>query len=211
MGWTDERVESLKKLWQDGLSASQIANRLGGVSRNAVIGKVHRLGLSGRATPSTPRRVGGDSPAKPAPRAPRPVTKFQGDGSGQVLTLPKVKPLPALRTVDLVCEPVSFADREAHQCAYILDGDGPPMCCGLRVAGRGPYCAEHAGLASNGQGRDLNPDYYANLGNRRAGRGYAREERVFCFPGSPSDRRSVLNQVADLRKVLRAMGAEVAA
>ena len=49
MAWTDERVELLKKLWAEGLSASQIAGRLGGVTRNAVIGKVHRLGLSGRA------------------------------------------------------------------------------------------------------------------------------------------------------------------
>ena len=58
MGWTDERVELLKKLWADGLSASQIAAELGGITRNAVIGKVHRLGLSGRAkSPSsaTPR------------------------------------------------------------------------------------------------------------------------------------------------------------
>ena len=47
--WTDERVELLKKLWADGLSASQIAGELGGITRNAVIGKVHRLGLSGRA------------------------------------------------------------------------------------------------------------------------------------------------------------------
>ena len=52
MAWNDERVELLKKLWADGLSASQIASRLGGVTRNAVIGKVHRLGLSGRATSS---------------------------------------------------------------------------------------------------------------------------------------------------------------
>jgi GcrA cell cycle regulator len=49
MGWTEERVELLKKLWADGLSASQIAAELGGITRNAVIGKVHRLGLSGRA------------------------------------------------------------------------------------------------------------------------------------------------------------------
>jgi GcrA cell cycle regulator len=49
MTWTDERVEMLKKLWADGLSASQIAAELGGVTRNAVIGKVHRLGLAGRA------------------------------------------------------------------------------------------------------------------------------------------------------------------
>src|ERR1700761_6355594 len=68
MGWTDERVELLKKLWLDGLSASQIAKQLGGVTRNAVIGKVHRLGLSGRATPSQPQR-----PTFKAPRAPRPA------------------------------------------------------------------------------------------------------------------------------------------
>jgi len=58
MSWTDERVELLKKLWADGLSASQIAAELGGVTRNAVIGKVHRLGLSGRAK----------SPSSSAPR-----------------------------------------------------------------------------------------------------------------------------------------------
>ena len=58
MGWTEERVEMLKKLWADGLSASQIAAELGGITRNAVIGKVHRLGLSGRAK----------SPSSSAPR-----------------------------------------------------------------------------------------------------------------------------------------------
>ena len=68
MGWTDERVELLKKLWLDGLSASQIAKQLGGVTRNAVIGKVHRLGLSGRAAPSQPAR-----PVFKAPRPPRPA------------------------------------------------------------------------------------------------------------------------------------------
>src|SRR6201996_8496366 len=69
MGWTDERVELLKKLWQDGLSASQIAKQLGGVTRNAVIGKVHRLGLSGRAAPSKPART-----TFKAPRPARPVS-----------------------------------------------------------------------------------------------------------------------------------------
>ena len=50
MSWTDERVEILTKMWAEGNSASQIAKELGGVTRNAVIGKVHRLGLSNRAT-----------------------------------------------------------------------------------------------------------------------------------------------------------------
>jgi GcrA cell cycle regulator len=54
MSWTDERVETLKTMWSEGKSASQIAKELGGVTRNAVIGKVHRLGLS--------NRVGGDRP-----------------------------------------------------------------------------------------------------------------------------------------------------
>ena len=50
MAWNEERVDLLKKLWSEGLSCSVMANRLGGVTRNAVIGKVHRLGLSGRVT-----------------------------------------------------------------------------------------------------------------------------------------------------------------
>ena len=56
MGWTEERVEQLKQLWTEGLSASQIARVLGGVTRNAVIGKVHRLGLAGRAGPARAER-----------------------------------------------------------------------------------------------------------------------------------------------------------
>ena len=56
MAWTEDRVATLTKLWAEGLSASQIAKELGEVTRNAVIGKVHRLGLSGRAKPSRPKR-----------------------------------------------------------------------------------------------------------------------------------------------------------
>ena len=55
MAWTDDRVEILTKLWGEGLSASQIARELGDVTRNAVIGKVHRLGLAGRASPTRPK------------------------------------------------------------------------------------------------------------------------------------------------------------
>ncbi|HHY49265.1 MAG TPA: GcrA cell cycle regulator [Alphaproteobacteria bacterium] len=67
MGWTEERVELLKKLWMEGLSASQIAAALGdGVTRNAVIGKVHRLKLSGRAKPASaaPRVRSAPRPAR---------------------------------------------------------------------------------------------------------------------------------------------------
>jgi GcrA cell cycle regulator len=67
MDWTEERIEALRSLWMQGLTASQIAERLGGVSRNAVIGKAHRLGLSAR--PSPIKREPG---AKPVPM-PRPA------------------------------------------------------------------------------------------------------------------------------------------
>jgi len=83
MSWTDERVETLKKMWGEGQSASQIAKELGGVTRNAVIGKVHRLGLSNRAggTPAAAAATPAAKPAatakeKPAPKEPaaRPAT-----------------------------------------------------------------------------------------------------------------------------------------
>ncbi len=71
MSWTDERIETLRKLWENGLTASQIADELGGVSRNAVIGKAHRLGLKSRPSPV---KSGDDNaaPAKPAPKAAAP-------------------------------------------------------------------------------------------------------------------------------------------
>jgi GcrA cell cycle regulator len=67
MSWTDDRVEILKKMWGEGQSASQIAKELGGVTRNAVIGKVHRLGLSNRAG-AAPAAADNAKPAKPAPK-----------------------------------------------------------------------------------------------------------------------------------------------
>jgi GcrA cell cycle regulator len=75
MSWTDERVELLKKMWGDGQSASQIAKELGGVTRNAVIGKVHRLGLSNRATtasakPATASKAEAKPATEPKPKAP---------------------------------------------------------------------------------------------------------------------------------------------
>jgi GcrA cell cycle regulator len=54
VSWSDDRISTLKKMWQQGKSASEIAEKLGGVTRNAVIGKAHRLGLSGRPSPIKP-------------------------------------------------------------------------------------------------------------------------------------------------------------
>jgi GcrA cell cycle regulator len=78
MSWTDERVETLKKMWNEGQSASQIAKELGGVTRNAVIGKVHRLGLSNRAgsgTPAPAKAAPAEKPSKPATPKPAPKAK----------------------------------------------------------------------------------------------------------------------------------------
>ncbi len=86
MSWTDERVEQLKKMWGEGQSASQIAKELGGVTRNAVIGKVHRLGLSNRVGAGPVAAGAAEAPpvaevAEPVaevrakPAAPRPEAK----------------------------------------------------------------------------------------------------------------------------------------
>ncbi len=72
MSWTDERIDRLKELWTQGMTASQIADELGGVSRNAVIGKAHRLGLQSRPSPVKPNEAGDGGEAAPAPERPRP-------------------------------------------------------------------------------------------------------------------------------------------
>ncbi|MDO7735793.1 MAG: GcrA cell cycle regulator, partial [Planktomarina temperata] len=83
MSWTDERVEVLKKMWGEGQSASVIAKELGGVTRNAVIGKVHRLGLSNRVTSTT---------AKPAAKE---KAKTQAKAKPAAPTTPAAPPQPA--------------------------------------------------------------------------------------------------------------------
>src|SRR3954468_5622444 len=75
MSWTEERIERLKKMWHDGATASQIADELGGVSRNAVIGKAHRLGLEQRPSPvkaGEEKEAKKAAPAAPAPKAAAP-------------------------------------------------------------------------------------------------------------------------------------------
>ncbi|HWT11623.1 MAG TPA: GcrA family cell cycle regulator, partial [Allosphingosinicella sp.] len=67
--WTDERIDRLKELWTQGMTASQIADELGGVSRNAVIGKAHRLGLQSRPSPVKPNEHEPHSPSAQAPPA----------------------------------------------------------------------------------------------------------------------------------------------
>ena len=89
MAWTDERIDQLKSMWEKGMTASQIADELGGVSRNAVIGKAHRLGLQSRPSPVK----AGDTPRKAAP-AKRPLPK-KPDAQPEVAAIAPAKPVVA--------------------------------------------------------------------------------------------------------------------
>ena len=150
-GWTEDRVGALKKLWLEGQSASQIAKQLGGgVTRNAVIGKVHRLGLSGRAAPSQPARTAATTfrtarprPAAPAPAqpsAPRRLEAVQAKPAQPTAPVPAPMPdLPGTATVMTL---------GAHMCKWPI---GDPSSrefsfCGRR-ASEGVYCVEHARVA----------------------------------------------------------------
>lgn len=80
MSWTDERIATLRKMWEGGATASEIATELGGVSRNAVIGKAHRLGLKARPSPvKANEKKTAAAPKKPAAPAPKPAPEAQRD------------------------------------------------------------------------------------------------------------------------------------
>lgn len=157
MAWTEDRVSVLKKLWAEGHSASQIATELGGVTRNAVIGKVHRLGLSGRATPSRP--------VKRPPRLARPKPKIMPDGTVKSAKPAPVKAAPVdsdglkpgERTAMIAAlPPLELSDGEnatiltlrESMCKWPIGDPVDPKFafCG-RKSDNGPYCTEHAQLA----------------------------------------------------------------
>ena len=81
MSWTDERIGTLRKMWEGGATASEIATELGGVSRNAVIGKAHRLGLKARPSPvkANEKKKAAAAPKKPAAPAPKPAAEPRHD------------------------------------------------------------------------------------------------------------------------------------
>ncbi|MEM6588664.1 MAG: GcrA family cell cycle regulator [Pseudomonadota bacterium] len=103
MSWTEERVEKLKKMWVEGQSASQIAKELGGVTRNAVIGKVHRLGLSNRSGGAASSDQGPKAKAKSAPKAqqPRKAAAKTASASAQPASSPQ-GPEPVSRAKSIV-------------------------------------------------------------------------------------------------------------
>lgn len=158
MSWTDERVELLGKLWLEGRSASQIAAELGmGVTRNAVIGKVHRLGLAGRPKSATPVVGAARGKLKVAARSPEAdTTDAKVDVDIVVMPLPEesaeIVPLrqPVSEVLLPISERVTIMELRESSCRWPM---GDPMkadfrFCGARTGGaNGPYCTAHARLA----------------------------------------------------------------
>jgi GcrA cell cycle regulator len=150
MSWTDERVETLKKLWADGHSASQIAAELGGITRNAVIGKVHRLGLSGRAkSPSS---------AAPRPRKPRAgsqmlrVSRSSMRGNTALAHAYELDIEPEPQLIDNVIplgQRRSLLELTEDTCRWPIGDPGAAdfFFCGGPTITSLPYCAYHSRVA----------------------------------------------------------------
>jgi GcrA cell cycle regulator len=162
VSWTDERVELLKKLWNDGLSASQIASELGGVTRNAVIGKVHRLGLSGRSK-TAPVQAPAPRPRKPS--APRPAGPAMDEEIEEMAEVAILRPEPIAPAIDAspiafeeprraevaipTSQRVTIMDLRESMCRWPIGDPTNPefrFCGGRSITGL-PYCPEHAQIA----------------------------------------------------------------
>ena len=127
MSWTYERIEKLKKLWDEGLTASRIAAELGDVTRNAVIGKAHRLGLSGRMTAKRPKN--GIS-----------IIRKKKIHSANINKIVEISPV-----IDEPMNPTSFQDIKDGLCRWPL---GEPEDVTFKFCGRNTnegfvYCTSH--------------------------------------------------------------------
>jgi len=150
MNWTEDRIDLLVKLWGEGKSAAQISTEIGGVSRNAVIGKVHRLGIAVRKADDAI-----DETVDPLPSASNDARRIRTSAaavrerrSGESLPAQR-RPagiLPRrLRTRDRKAAPPGILDLSEHPCRWPVGDPALPgfhFCGGFPVAGR-PYCREH--------------------------------------------------------------------
>ncbi|MBV9751284.1 MAG: GcrA cell cycle regulator [Hyphomicrobiales bacterium] len=152
MSWDGERVELLRKLWQEGISASRIAAQLGaGITRNAVIGKVHRLGLAGRAKPATPS-------AQPRPRrvsqpsATQRTVALRGNTMmlREVVVAEEYEPAVLPKAVVIpISERVTITELRENMCRWPL---GDPLTpefryCGTKCDPSASYCMPHGRMA----------------------------------------------------------------
>ena len=170
MSWTDERVELLKKLWGEGQSASQIAKELGGVTRNAVIGKVHRLGLSNRATAAaktesqakpgtksepTARRKAEPSAKEPDPKPSPSLARRQIIPAGQPLppqpSANEISPeaLAKVSEIEKKAKKINLLELTERTCKWPVGDPTTPdfWFCGLPTQSGKPYCEAHVGVA----------------------------------------------------------------
>jgi GcrA cell cycle regulator len=174
MAWTDERIALLKQYWEEGRSASQIADVLGeGLSRNAVIGKAHRLGLASRPSPLKTGEGRPATEAKPAPRAearpaPRPAPRVQPDPAPQPAPAAPVQPVAEVAQVPeapVVPMPAPKPAARAKGARVTLLDLNDRICkwpighpdeadfhfCGKPVNPGFPYCGEHCLVAYQAQ------------------------------------------------------------
>ena len=171
MSWTDERVEVLKKMWSEGQSASIIAKALGGVTRNAVIGKVHRLGLSNRATSTSSKSSAkSKTSSKAKPTIQTGPSRTVNKSESVRITPPAVRkiipagqPLPPqpsaneispealakVSEVEKTAKKISLMELTEKTCKWPV---GDPATddfwfCGLSVQTGKPYCEAHVSVA----------------------------------------------------------------
>ena len=123
MSWTDERIEKLTKMWEGGATASQIADELGGVSRNAVIGKAHRLGLKARPSPVKPNEKDAASTPAKAPKAEAPL---------------RPAPTPRPSAAPAASAPRAAAPAPAATAPAAPASDAPPTAPQPRIVSVGP-------------------------------------------------------------------------
>tara|TARA_Y100001934_G_C12166783_1_gene684666 strand:- start:194 stop:709 length:516 start_codon:yes stop_codon:yes gene_type:complete len=171
MSWTDDRVDVLKKLWLEGRTASQIASELGGVTRNAVIGKVHRLGLSGRPSPikrktrksearktKTTRRAKKTATTKTTAVAKKAATTMRTNVVDMLNREDTFKPANGGKTMmelrDSMCK-WPIGDPKSDEFRF----------CGCKATEGLPYCEHHAAIAYQNvkRRRKVNEDELAKL------------------------------------------------
>lgn len=152
MAWTDERVELLKELWGKGLSASQIAVQLGGVSRNAVIGKAHRLGLESRPSPIRGSGTGSRPRRSRGARRTLEATTLRGTIAREELeeinNLPEPPPSERIEVRPQSATRQAIASNGAT-CVWPIGDPGNNdfrFCEAPAIEGR-PYCASHCAVA----------------------------------------------------------------
>ena len=158
MTWTEERVELLRKLWREGRSAAQVAAALGpDTTRNAVIGKIHRLGLADRSSTTT---IAPSAPRVRAPRAPRPHPASACVSGGGVVGNVALALAPRVAVVvdperenDVVVPitaRVTLLELREAMCRWPIGDPSSPefRFCGVKSPlGSGPYCRHHAAIA----------------------------------------------------------------